>query len=82
MSAPAGLPRHVFRKFRSCSPGYTFSMEVEETTSDKALARQTAQEITESVNRTIDELIATGEQINSDPFVAAAARQVLKRTDW
>jgi metal-responsive CopG/Arc/MetJ family transcriptional regulator len=41
------------------------------------VARHSPEEVTDAMNRVIDDI---GEQ--SDPFVAAAARRVLKRVQW
>jgi metal-responsive CopG/Arc/MetJ family transcriptional regulator len=41
------------------------------------LSRHAPEEVTEAMNRALDEV---GEA--SDPFVSAAARRVLKRTEW
>lgn len=41
------------------------------------LARHAPDEVTEAVNRVVDEIGAA-----SDPFVAVAARRALERTEW
>lgn len=41
------------------------------------VARHAPDEVTEAMNRVVDDV---GEP--SDPFVAAAARRILKRTQW
>jgi metal-responsive CopG/Arc/MetJ family transcriptional regulator len=41
------------------------------------LARHAPDEVTEAMNRVVDELPQP-----VDPFVSAAARRVLERTDW
>ena len=45
------------------------------------LARHAPDEVTEAMNRVVDTLDATPDAA-PDPFVAAAARRVLERSEW
>jgi hypothetical protein len=45
------------------------------------LARHAPDEVTEAMNRVVDALGATPDAA-PDPFVAAAARRVLERSEW
>lgn len=57
--------------------GLTFNPEQLNQNSGESTARHSSDEITEAINRAVDEI---GDQ--SDEFVAAAARRILEKTEW
>jgi metal-responsive CopG/Arc/MetJ family transcriptional regulator len=75
VSLPDGLfraaERHAKRKRKSRSQLYAEALA-------EYLARHAPDEVTETMNRVLDEL---GEG-TPDPFVIHAARQVLEQTEW
>ena len=62
--------RHARRSRKSRSQLYADALS-------EYLARHAPEEVTDAMNRALDEIGET-----TDPFVSAAARRVLKGTEW
>lgn len=74
VSLPDGVfraaERHARRAKKSRSQLYAEAIS-------EYLARHAPEEVTEGMNRVVDQL-----KVSTDPFVAAAARRILGRSQW
>jgi metal-responsive CopG/Arc/MetJ family transcriptional regulator len=78
MKTAVSIPDDVFEKVERFAKREKRSRsEVFSAALREYMARHAPDEVTDAINRAIDEI---GDQ--KDEFVAAAARRVLERTDW
>ncbi len=78
MKTAVSIPDDVFEKVeRFAQSAKRSRSEVFSAALREYIARHSADEVTEAINRTVDEI---GDQ--RDEFVAAAARRVLEKTEW
>ena len=74
ISLPDGVFRAAEKHARRCrkSRSQLYSEAISEY-----LARHAPDEVTEAMNRVVDQL-----EQSTDPFVTAAARRILERSEW
>jgi len=78
MKTAVSIPDDVFQKVeRFARRAKRSRSEVVSAALREYIARHAADEVTEALNRAVDEI---GE--DKDLFVAAAARRVLEKTEW
>ena len=78
MKTAVSIPDDVFEKVeRFARRAKRSRSEVVSAALREYIARHAADEVTEALNRAVDEI---GEE--KDPFVAAAARRILEKTEW
>jgi metal-responsive CopG/Arc/MetJ family transcriptional regulator len=78
MKTAVSIPDDVFEQVERFAKSEKRSRsEVFSAALREYMARHAPDEVTEAINRAIDEI---GDQ--KDEFVAAASRRVLERTDW
>lgn len=78
MKTAVSIPDDVFKKVdRFARRAKRSRSEVVSAALREYIARHASDEVTEALNRAVDEI---GEEKN--PFVAAAARRTLEKTEW